>query len=247
MNKKLNIVLVDDEQDSSELLKIQLEKYYPFIGQISTFSNPEVALLEIPKLAPDLVFLDIEMPTMNGFQLLEQLNPRNFKVIFVTAFNQYAIKAFRFNAIDYLSKPLEANELNEAIIKAIAAPAITEDQIRNGQKQMKGEAPKKIALHTQNGVSFIDLSDIVYVEASNNYSKLFMADSKQNTISKTLKDVQDVLEESHFLRIHRQYIININQVKGFNKTDSIITMNNNAELPVAKTQKDKLLEQYKAL
>ena len=247
MNKKLNIVLVDDEQDSSELLKIQLETYYPFIGQISTFSNPEVALLEIPKLAPDLVFLDIEMPTMNGFQLLEQLNPRNFKVIFVTAFNQYAIKAFRFNAIDYLSKPLEAIELNEAIIKAIAAPAITEDQIRNGQIQMKGEAPKQIALHTQHGVSFIDLSDIVYVEASNNYSKLFMADGKQNTISKTLKDVQDVLEESHFLRIHRQYIININQVKGFNKTDSIITMNNNAELPVAKTQKDKLLEQYRAL
>jgi two-component system LytT family response regulator len=184
------------------------------------------------------------MPVMNGFELLNNTLHLNFGVIFITAYNQYALKAFRFNALDYLVKPIDSNDLIEAVAKAEKKIKPSSVQLQNMQRQISGELPTKIAIAAQNGVSFIGLDEIVYVEASNNYSKLVLTDKHVYTVSKTLKDVQEVLEESNFLRVHRQYIINLNHVKQFNRNEGILTMDNGDHLPIARNQKDKLIEKY---
>lgn len=243
----LKAVILDDEPDAVSLLQLQLTKYCPQINNITAFTNPQKALLEIKSLKPDLLLIDIEMPLMNGFEVLQALIPFDFPVIFITAYNQYAVKAFKFNALDYLVKPIDTNDLIEAVIRAEKKQTPTTTQLSLLQKQMRGEPVNKIAIPTQNGISFIDLNEIIYAEASDNYSKLILNDGKIFIVSKTLKDLQEVLEESHFLRIHRQYIINLNHVKHFNRTESLLTMVNKAELSIARNQKERLIEMYKRL
>ncbi len=240
----LKTIIVDDEPDSIQLLQLQLTQNCPQAEIVGTYTSSVKALENIEKLQPDLLFLDIEMPVMNGFELLEKILHLNFSVIFITAYNQYALKAFRFNALDYLVKPIDTNELIEAVSKAEKLTRPTAAQLSLLQRQLRGEIPNKIAIPGQNGVSFIDLDEIVFVEASNNYSKLVLTDKRIFTVSKTLKDVQDVLEESHFLRVHRQYIINLNHVKQFNRNEGILTMDSGDHLPIARNQKDRLVEKY---
>ncbi|HVX28761.1 MAG TPA: LytTR family DNA-binding domain-containing protein [Parafilimonas sp.] len=241
---KLKTIIVDDEPDSVRLLQLQLEQNCPQTEVVATFTSSVKALKEIENLHPDLLFLDIEMPVINGFELLEKILHLNFSVIFITAYNQYALKAFRFNALDYLVKPIDTNDLIEAITRAEKRIKPTSTQLSLLQRQLRGEIATKIAIPGQNGISFIELNEIVFVEASNNYSKLILTDKRIFTISKTLKDVQEVLEESHFLRVHRQYIINLNHVKQFNRNESLLTMDNGEHLPIARNQKERLVEKY---
>ena len=244
----LKTIIVDDEPDSIKLLELQLAQHCPQIEIAGTYSSSIKALPAIEKLQPDLIFLDIEMPVMNGFELLEKILHLPFSVIFITAYNEYALKAFRFNAVDYLLKPVDAADLIQAVAKAAQRIKPTNTQLSLMQKQMRGEPATRIAIPgQQGGVSFIDLNDIIYSEASNNYSKLILADGKQFLISKTLKDVQEVLEEEHFLRVHRQYIINLNHVKQFNRNEGILTMVNGDHIPIARNQKEKLSEKYRWL
>jgi two-component system LytT family response regulator len=244
----LKTIIVDDEPDSIKLLSLQLSQHCPEVEIAGMYTSSVKALPAIEKIQPDLVFLDIEMPIMNGFELLEKILHLPFSVIFITAYNQYALKAFRFNAVDYLVKPVDAEDLIEAISKAAKRIKPTATQLSLMQKQMRGEAATKIAIPgQQGGVSFIDLNEIVYSEASNNYSKLILTDGKQFLISKTLKDVQEVLEEEHFLRVHRQYIINLNHVKHFNRNEGILTMDNGDHIPIARNQKERLTERYRSL
>jgi len=241
---KLKTIIIDDEPDSVDLLELELAKSCPQVEVIATYNSSVKALKKIEALQPDLLFLDIEMPVINGFELLEKILHLNFSVIFITAYNQYALKAFRFNALDYLVKPIEASDLIEAVAKAEKKIKPTSAQLSLVQRQLRGEIATRIAIPGQNGISFIELNEIVFVEASNNYSKLILSDKRVFIVSKTLKDVQDVLEESHFLRVHRQYIINLNHVKQFNRNESILIMDNGDHLPIARNQKEKLIEKY---
>ena len=241
---KLKTIIIDDEPDSVDLLELELAKSCPQVEIIATYNSSVKALKKIEAQQPDLLFLDIEMPVINGFELLEKILHLNFSVIFVTAYNQYALKAFRFNALDYLVKPIEASDLIDAVAKAEKKIKPTAGQLSLVQRQLRGEIATRIAIPGQNGISFIELNEIVFVEASNNYSKLILSDKRIFTVSKTLKDVQDVLEESHFLRVHRQYIINLNHVKQFNRNESILIMDNGDHLPIARNQKEKLIEKY---
>ena len=242
--KLLTAVIIDDEEDSVNLLRIQLQKYCPQISEIFTFNSPLKALQEIELLKPDLVFLDIEMPELNGFQFLEKLMPLSFSVVFITAYNEFAIKAFRFSALDYLVKPIYVEDLMEAVKKAVNAGKPSDGQLDLLQKQMQLERVNKIAVSSLSGIVFINLDDILYVEASSNYSILVLLDGEKVIVSKTLKDVQEILENRHFFRIHRQWIINLNRVKYFNKNDCLLTMENNKQLQVARIQKDKLIERF---
>ena len=244
----LKTIIVDDEPDSIKLLSLQLSQHCPEVEIAGMYTSSVKALPAIEKIQPDLVFLDIEMPIMNGFELLEKILHLPFSVIFITAYNQYALKAFRFNAVDYLVKPVDAEDLIEAVKKVAKQIRPTAAQLSQMQKQMRGEAATRIAIPgQQGGVTFIDLNEIVYSEASNNYSKLILTDGKQFLISKTLKDVQEVLEEEHFLRVHRQYIVNLNHVKHFNRNEGILTMDNGDHIPIARNQKEKLTERYRSL
>jgi two-component system LytT family response regulator len=242
--KTLNIVIIDDEEDSISLLRIQLKRHCEQIGAIYSFSNPIKALEEIESLSPDLVFLDIEMPELNGFQLLEKLMPITFKVVFTTAYNEFAIKAFRFSALDYLVKPIDVNDLIEAVNKAAVKLNPSDEQLNHFQRQMNSERVNKIAVSSLSGVVFINLDDILYIEASSNYSILVLLDGEKVIVSKTLKDVQEILENRNFFRIHRQYIINLNKVKYFNKNDCLLTLENNKQLQVARIQRDRFIDKF---
>jgi two-component system LytT family response regulator len=245
---QLKTIIVDDEPDSIKLLELQLAQHCPDIEIAGTYTSSVKALPAIEKLQPDLIFLDIEMPVMNGFELLEKILHLPFSVVFITAYNQYALKAFRFNAVDYLVKPVDAEDLIQAVAKAAKRVKPTPAQLLQMQKQLRGEPATRIAIPgQQGGISFIDLNDIIYSEASNNYSKLILTDGNRFLISKTLKDVQEVLEEEHFLRVHRQFIINLNHVKHFNRNEGVLTMDNGDHIPIARNQKEKLIERYKWL
>lgn len=242
--KTLNIVIIDDEEDSISLLRIQLKRHCEQVGAIHSFSNPIKALEEIESLGPDLVFLDIEMPELNGFQLLEKLMPITFKVVFTTAYNEFAIKAFRFSALDYLVKPIDVGDLVEAVNKAVTKVSFSDEQLNHFQRQMNSERVNKIAVSSLSGVVFINLDDILYIEASSNYSVLVLMDGEKVIVSKTLKDVQEILENRNFFRIHRQYIINLNKVKYFNKNDCLLTLENNKQLQVARIQRDRFIDKF---
>lgn len=240
----LKTIIIDDEPDSIGLLRLQLDQHCPNVEVFATYTSSVKALNDIESLKPDLLFLDIEMPVLNGFELLEKILHLDFSVIFITAYNQYALKAFRFNALDYLVKPIDTTDLIEAVSKAEKRIKPTTMQLSLLQKQLRGELPTKIAIPGQNGIVFIELNEILYAEASNNYSKLVLADKRVFTISKTLKDVQEVLEESHFLRVHRQYIINLNHVKQFNRNEGIMLMVDGEHIPIARNQKERLIQKY---
>ena len=243
----MKVIIIDDEPDSVSLLKLQLQKHCPQVREVRGFTSPVKALEELLLLKPDLVFLDIEMPLLNGFELLQKLMPVNFGIIFITAYNQYALRAFKFNALDYLVKPVDAAELIAAVARAEKKTRSEVPPLAELQRQLQGEQIKKIAIPGQAGILFVSLDDIVYAEASDNYSRLVLTDGRSLIVSKTLKDVQDVLEESHFLRVHRQYIINLNHVTFFNRTDGILTMSDRTEVSVARSHKDKLIERYRLL
>jgi two-component system, LytTR family, response regulator len=243
----LRIVIIDDEPDAVQLLQMQLVQHCPQVCVVGTYTSSTAALNGIRNLEPHLLFLDVEMPVMNGFELLESLQPQDFSIVFVTAYNQFALKAFKFNALDFIVKPVDTQELVKAVAKAERLVKPTADQLLQLKKQLRGEPVTKIAISGQSGVSFIDLSNIVYCEASNNYSKVFLADGRQFVISKTLKDVQEVLEEEHFLRVHRQYIINLNHVKQLNRNEGVLTMDNGEHIPIARNQKERLVERYRWL
>lgn len=244
MNQKIKAILVDDEPDSIRLLTVTIEKHFTQVEIIASFTNSQKALEQIPLLKPELLFLDIEMPLMNGFDLLERLLPFKFGVVFVTAYNEFAIKAFKFNALDYLVKPVSPDDLKDVIAKVEKQKTLEAEQINILQQQFRKGRITKIAIPSHTGVGFIELKDIVFIEASNNYSNLILSDGRKLLISKTLKDIQGVMEEQHFLRIHRQYIINLNEVKHFNRNESLLTMVTNDVLPVSRFQKEKLVEQY---
>lgn len=239
----LKTVLIDDEPDSIETLKLMLSEY-PQVEVVGTFTDSPKALKEIPLLKPDLLFLDVEMPVLNGFELLEQLGEVDFNVVFATAYNQFALKAFRFNALDYLVKPVHGEELQHVIEKAAKRNNVHKDQLDNLKKQLREGNITKIAIPEQTGITFIDIKDIVFVEASGNYSSIVLNDKKKLLITRNLKDIQEVLEEQSFLRVHRQYIINLNLVKSFNRNEGLLTMITGDTLPVARSQKQNLIEKY---
>ena len=244
MDTMIRTIIIDDEPDSVQLMRLTIEKHFPQLKIVGAFTSSTKALQEIATLQPDLLFLDIEMPVLNGFDLLEQLMPVEFSVVFVTAYNDFAIKAFRFNALDYLVKPASIEDLGEAVAKVEKRQHLQRDQLQVLQQQFKKGNITKIAIPSQTGVTFIDLKDIVLIEAKSNYSDLVLNDKRKILISKTLKDIQPVLEQQQFLRIHRQYIINLNEVKHFNRNESLLTMTTSDVLPVSRLQKDKLIEQY---
>jgi len=242
----LNAILIDDEPDCIRLLALQLKEHCPQVQVLGQFTSSVEGLHAIRKMKPDVVFLDVEMPEMNGFALLEELDDIPFSLIFITAYNEFAIKAFRYSALDYLLKPLDTHELQEAVKKAEKRQRIDQGQIEMLQSQLqKGQHPQKIAVPSQSGVAFIELKDLVYCEADSNYTKLFLTTGKNYLLSKTLREVQHVLEERNFLRVHRQFLVNLDHIKMYHKGEAAyLEMNGGPNIPVAKNQKERLVQKF---
>ncbi len=244
----MKAIIIDDEPDCVRLLALQLKMYCPLVEVVAQCSDSKEGLNKILELQPDIVFLDIEMPVINGFQMLEKAGEINFHLVFVTAYDKFAVKAFRYSALDYLLKPIDAKDLVSAVDKATKRYLPDKQQLNLLKQQLRaGEKlhPDKIALPYQNGVTFVEINSIVYCESNSNYTRLHLINRQEYTVAKTLGDIQEVLEERNFLRVHRQYLVNLNHIKRYVRGEgNYLIMTDDANIPVARNQKERLVEKF---
>ena len=236
----LKAAILDDEIKGSKLLAHKLDIFEDELQVIGIFNEPAKALDAITELNIDVLFLDVEMPGMNGFQFLERLGTFNFEVIFSTAYDSYTLDALRISAVDYLLKPVDQDDLKTAITRL--RKRVAEKQMYKAVKLDKKQS-NRLALPTAEGVYLVEKSNILRVEAMSNYSVFLLADGKKIVVSKTLKDYETVLDDEHFMRINRSVIINLDYVVKYRKGDGgTLELSDGAEIEVSPQKKDLLLQ-----
>lgn len=243
----LRAIIIDDEQKGIDALKMLIEQYTEDVRVVATATMASKAFELIENYAPEILFLDIHMPEMNGFELLEKLNRKNFNLVFTTAHEEYALKALKNNAVDYLLKPIDRQELRFAISKIKArlsdggqdSLAYLELAAYIGQNNKS-----KLLISSKTGIESIDVNDIVFFESRSNYTCIYLLDSKSMLTSKTLKEfeIQLCSDNKDFVRIHHSYIINLNKVQRFIKSDDLIVMCDNQKVPLAKSRKQEFFK-----
>jgi two-component system, LytTR family, response regulator len=247
----MKAVLIDDERDALEMLEWSIKKFAPQVEIVAMCDSALDGIEKIKALKPELVFLDIEMPQLNGFDLLEKLGKYEFEVIFITAYNQFGIKALKICALDYLLKPIDGDELKTAVEKALSKKSKTSSmQLEMLMSYFKPDKPRtrRIALTASDHLIFVDTNDIVYCESDSNYTTFFLAKGEKVVISKTLKDVEEILEGSDFFRIHASYLINMKHVSKFTRGDGgYVVMSNNQHITVSRKKKDEFFEMFSRL
>ncbi len=240
----MKAILIDDDERNLNALSEKLAKHCPEVIIIAKCDTAEKGINAIDENKPDIVFLDIEMPLMNGFSMLQQLSYKNFELIFVTAYNHYAIQAIKYSALDYLVKPVEIEELKQAVTRAELKRKQTSSnpQIELLLEHFHKKERQRIAIPTLEGIQFININDIIYLEASINYTNIYLANQKF-LVSKNLKEFEDILPADIFLRIHHSYIVNKNCVEKYIRGDGgQVILNNGASLDVSKRKKADFLQ-----
>jgi two-component system, LytTR family, response regulator len=240
-------LIIDDEKHCSDNLRWQLEQYCPLIEVAAICNTAEKGLEQINKQQPQLVFLDVEMPGMNGFELLEKVKDINFNVIFTTAFDQYAIRAIKFGALDYLLKPVDKDELLEAVNRH--PQASQQDSLKQlnallSHIQRSNDLSfQKIALPTMHSYELVALNDIVVCESKNNYTDVRLHNGQHIVISKTLKQVEELLDMSPFFRVHNSFLVNLQYAIRYVKGEGgSLILNNDMNIPVSRSKKEELLK-----
>lgn len=245
--RHLTAIVIDDEKNSREAFIKKLQVHCPDVQLLTECSNGTEGIEAINSLKPQVVFLDIEMPQMNGFTMLQQLAVKDFHLVFTTAYNQYAIEAIRFSAFDYLVKPVDINELTNTInrIKEKVATDHTGEKLEVLIDHLINEKnkPSKIAIATMEGIDFVLMEDIIYLEAVGNYTTVHLINAKPILASKTLKDFEDILPANRFCRVHNGSIVNVAFIQKFIKGDGgQVVLSNGLLLDVARRRKDELLK-----
>lgn len=236
----LKAAILDDEIRGSKLLAHKLDIFEDELQVVGIFNEPAKALDSITELNIDVLFLDVEMPGMNGFQFLERLGTFNFEVIFTTAYDSYTLDALRISAVDYLLKPVDQEDLQTAITRL--RKRVAEKMMYKAVKLEK-KATNRLALPTAEGVYLVEKANILRVEAMSNYSVFLLADAKKIVVSKTLKDYENVLDDEHFMRINRSVIINLDYVVKYRKGDGgTLELSDGSEIEVSPQKKDLLLQ-----
>lgn len=241
----VSVVIIDDELSAIESLVWELKHFNTDISVVAQFTNPEEAIDYLSINSPDCLFLDIQMPTMDGFQFLNKLSKRDFAVVITTAYNEYAIKALKHEAIDYLLKPIDSDDLQETIkkIKTHKSKQKSELNFELAFEQFNERFnKKKVTINTDGKLIFIDADDILIVSGDGNYSTIELANNQKIVVTKKLKEVNSLLPQEHFFRIHNSYIINLNHLKEFIKSDGYVVLTNNKKIPVARQRKSDFLE-----
>jgi len=242
----IKAIIIDDEMHCRKTLGILLREYCPDVEVIDQCSNGIAGTEAIKRLKPELVFLDIEMPNMNGFELLEQFPEIHFAVIFTTGYDQYAIKAFRFSALDYLLKPINHEELIKAVQKVrheAIHPLPQQLEILLEKLRHQPSGIHKIALPTMEGLQLIPVDSIISCVSDSNYSVLLLKDKQKLTISRTLKETEEILEEHSFLRVHNSSIVNLNEINKYIKGEGgYLVMSDGSTVDVSRTKKEILLK-----
>ncbi|MCU4164071.1 LytR/AlgR family response regulator transcription factor [Carboxylicivirga caseinilyticus] len=244
--KSIRALIIDDEENNINNLKDLLQYYCPEVEICDTAQNAAEGIKKIKAVQPELVFLDVQMPGGTGFELLEALSPITFQVIFVTAFDQYAIRAIRFCAIDYLLKPVDILDLQQAVQRAIRNLQ-EKNQIHAPQQfieNRKQEANKqKIGLPTAERILFVELHEITRCVGESNYTHVYLMDGKSILISKTLKEFDELLCDKGFTRVHQSHLVNLKYVRSFEKYDGgYLKMNDGTSIPVSRQRKNTVMD-----
>ncbi|WP_316846628.1 LytTR family DNA-binding domain-containing protein [Pedobacter psychrodurus] len=235
----LKAVILDDETRGSKLLSQKLQSFEDELQVVGIFNEPAKALSAIIALDPDVLFLDVEMPGINGFQFLERLGSFSFEVIFTTAYDSYTLEALRLSAVDYLMKPVDEDDLKTAITRLRKRVAGKVKQ----RSQKSAVLNARLALPTAEGVYIIDKTTIIRVEAMSNYSVFLLTDNKKIIVSKTLKEYEAQLSDDFFMRINRSVIVNLSYVVKYRKGDGgTLELSDGAEVEVSPQRKDTLLQ-----
>ena len=241
----IKAVIVDDEPKAIQSLIWELSNFSEDIVVVKTFTSPEEAIDYLDTGELDCLFLDIQMPTMDGFQFLEKLTNKDFAVVITTAYNEFAIKALKHDAIDYLLKPIDSDDLEETLkkVKKYNSKLFNSNKIEEVLVNFNSKFnQKKITINTDGKLIFLDADDIVFVESDGNYSTIVLENASKIVLTKKLKEMTAVLPENQFFRIHNSYIINLKKIKEFIKSEGYVVMESNDRIPVARQRKSEFLE-----
>src|SRR6187200_2749263 len=238
----ISCILIDDESHSLEMTEWLLKTYCPQVTISAMCKSAETGIEAIHKHRPDVIFLDIEMPHMNGFDMLEQFDKLFFDVVFTTAYDQFAIKAFKYSALNYLLKPVDPEDLKETIRRSEEKKsAPSKEQIELLFQNIR-TAPKpavqRIALTTGDGMIFVPTKDILYCQAESNYTSVVLVGGKKILVSKVLKDIDGALSGPDFFRIHNSYLINLNHIKKYVRGEGgYVVMDNDATISISRSRR----------
>jgi two-component system LytT family response regulator len=243
MTKKLKTVVVDDEQDAVGFITSIIGEYCPELEVTGTANNVISGVKEITDKKPDLVFLDVEMPNGTGFDLLAQFPEKQFDVVFITAFNHYAIKAIKFSAVDYILKPININDFIEAVKKVVhkrkESPSDGNEALRALMENIKSSPPSRLAIPTSDGMEYLNPRDVIRIESDRSYSWFFIAGNRKVLVSRHLKEFQEMLGDRNFFRPHNSHLINLKYVKKFIRKDGgYIEMQDGSHIPISRGRKD---------
>ena len=242
----LTAIIIDDEAKGRIVLKQKLETYCAVVQIVAEAADGIEALKLIETHKPQLIFLDIEMPRMNGFEMLNSIKDKDFHIIFTTAYDQYAIKAIKYSAFDYLLKPIDIDELKAAVLKIeTLKKSSTSKQFEMLQQNMLEPKNKfsKLAIASVEGLQFYNINDIVHLEANSNYTDIYLVNKIKVTASKTLKEFEDLLPSSFFFRTHHSHLINLNFIKRYIKGDGgKIELQNGNYVDVSRRKKEEFLK-----
>ncbi len=244
----IEAILIDDEHFGRQALANALNKYCPQVNLLAQCETPQQGIETIRKLKPQLVFLDVQMPGMSGFDVLNQLQPIDFQVIFVTSYDRYAIKAIRFSAVDYLLKPLDIDDLVQAVTRANEriADHNTTHQVGSilHNVTQSSEAIEQVAVPTLEGIDFIKTKEIIYCAAEGGYTNIFLHDGSTQLISRTLKDFDILLRDSGFCRVHHNSLINLKHIQKYIKGEGgYVILTNDHHVDISRRKKDEFLSQ----
>jgi len=242
---KLKAIIVDDELNAIKLLKITLEKFCPDVEILNSTQSPLEALKIIDNSKFDILFLDIQMPELTGFQMLKRINNIDFDVIFTTAYDQYAIEAFKINASNYLLKPVDVNDLRNAIDRIKKQKKSEENllvEMLNNINSKNEFDEYRISVPFNKGIEFLNIKDIIYCRAENNYTHIYLTDGTKRLIAKTLKTIEIKLPQQIFYRAHNSYIVNLKHILKFYRSDGgFIEMSNGDQIRIARNKRSDIL------
>lgn len=243
---RIKALIVDDELHGRNALRRSLAENCPEVKVLALCDTPEAGIEKIKELQPDLVFLDIQMPKLSGFDVLQQLSPITFEVVFVTSYDQYAIRAIKFSALDYLLKPVDPNELMQAVQRAKeqlehVGGSYRYQSVLNNIDHTSGKI-EKLAVPTLDGIDFYKTEDIIYCDADGHYTTLYLVGKRKEVVSKTLKDFENLLSESGFFRIHNSSLVNMRHIQKYVRGEGgYVVLTEDYHVTVARRKKDAFL------
>ncbi|QOR76379.1 MAG: response regulator transcription factor [Thermoflavifilum sp.] len=253
MNPVIKAMIVEDEQKNIDILKNILEKYCEEVELVGSATSVEEAEALLEEIDPDVLFLDIEMPPHKGFELLEKFDRPRFDVVFITAYEEYALTAIKFSALDYLLKPIKVGEVQQALakvrerkeknIRSTAPTSYLKDYLKNS-----GAGLSKIVIPVNDGYNIIDLKDIVYCEALDSYTRVKLTNGTHHVVSKSLKEYEEMLEDKGFYRVHKSYLINVNHiVKIIKGVGAAVIMSDKQNIPISNRKKNEFFDYLRTI